>query len=83
MSIPHIRVTFLAAAEVIRSEVAQESCEEESDLACLIRLCPEEFLVTTIISLRDDLTATIRPYVPSGIVGHWTAEPCFVVAMAE
>ena len=83
MSIPHIRVTFPALAEVIKSEVAQESCEEESDLACLIRLCPEEFLVTTIISLRDDLTATIRPYVPGGIVGHWTAEPCFVVAMVE
>ena len=39
MSIPYIRVTFLASAEVIKSEVAQESCEEVSDLACLIHLC--------------------------------------------
>ena len=29
MSIPHIRVTFPAPAEVIRSEMAQESCEKE------------------------------------------------------
>ena len=55
MSIPHIRVTFPAPIEVIGSKVAQESCEEESDLACLIRLCPEEFLVNAIISLGDDL----------------------------
>ncbi|KAL0008660.1 hypothetical protein SO802_010162 [Lithocarpus litseifolius] len=51
MSIPHIRVTFPTLAEVIKSEMAQESCEEESDLACLIGLCPEEFLVNAIISL--------------------------------
>ncbi|KAK9997910.1 hypothetical protein SO802_017513 [Lithocarpus litseifolius] len=42
MSIPHIKVTFLALAKVIRSEVAQDSYEEESNLACLIRLWPEE-----------------------------------------
>ena len=83
MSIPHIRVTFPAPVEVIRSKVAQEACEEESDLACLIRLCPEEFLVNAIISPRDDLTATIRPYVPGKTVGHWTAEPCFVVAQTK
>ena len=41
MSIPHIRITFLALVEVIRSEAAQESYEEESDLACLIHLCLE------------------------------------------
>ena len=83
MSIPHIRVTFLAAAEVIRSEVAQESCEEKSNLACLIRLCPEEFSMTAIISPRDDLSATIMPYVPGETVGHWIAETYFMVALAE
>ena len=83
MSIPHIRVTFSAPAEVIRSEVAQESYEEKSNLACLIRLCPEEFSVNAIISPGDDLTTTIRPYVPSEIVGHWTVEPYFVVALVE
>ena len=83
MSIPHIRVTFLALTEVIRSKMAQESYEEESDLACLIRLCPKEFSVNAIISPGDDLTSTIRPCVPGEIVGHWTIEPCFLVALAE
>ncbi|XP_075654942.1 uncharacterized protein LOC142625127 [Castanea sativa] len=50
MSIPHIRVTFPALAEVIRSKMALESCVEESNLACLIRLCPEEFSVNAIVS---------------------------------
>ena len=83
MSIPHIKVSFLAPAEVIRSKRAQESCEEEPELACLFHLCPEEFLVNHIISLRDDLIATIRPYVPGEIVGYWTVEPYLVVAPVE
>ena len=83
MTIPHIRVTFPALAKVIRLEMAQESGEDESELACLIRLCPEEFLVNATISLGDDLAFTVRPCVPSRIVGHWTIEPCFVVAPAE
>ena len=83
MSIPHIRVTFLAPVEVIRSEVAQESCEEESDRACLIHLYPEEFSMNAIISPKDDLTATIRLYVLGETVGHWTTKPCFMVAPAE
>ena len=83
MSIPHIRVTFSASVEVIRSEVAQESYEEESDLACLIRLYPEEFSVNAIISSGDDLTSTIRPYVLGETVGRWTTEPYFVVASAK
>ena len=83
MSIPYIRVTFPTSAEVIRSKMAQESCEEESNLACLIHLCPEEFSANVVISPRDDLTSTIRPYVPGKIVGHWTFEPCFVVAPTE
>ncbi|KAK9997856.1 hypothetical protein SO802_017459 [Lithocarpus litseifolius] len=83
MSIPHIRVTFLASAEVIVSKATQESCEEESYLACLIRLCLEELSVYAIISLGDDLTTTIRPYVPCETVGHWTVKPYFVVAPAN
>ena len=83
MSIPHIRVTFLASTEVIKSRMAQESCEEESDLACLICLCPEEFSVNAIISPGDNQTSTIRPYVPGEIVGPWTIKPCFVVVLAE
>jgi len=83
MSIPYIRVTFPALAKVIRLEMAQESCEEESDLACLIRLCPKEFLVNAIISPGDDLTSTIWPCVPGETAGHWTIEPCFVDAPTE
>ena len=63
--------------------MVQESREEESNLACLIRLCPEEFLVNAIISPGDDLTSTIRPYVLGEIVGHWTIEPCFVLVPTE
>ena len=70
MSIPHIRVTFPALAKVIKSEVVQESYKKELDLACLIRLCLEEFPVNAIISLKDDLTSTIRPCVLGETVGH-------------
>ena len=50
MSTPHIRVNFSTLAEVIKSETAQESCEKESYLACLIPLWPEEFSMNAIIS---------------------------------
>ena len=83
MSIPHIRVTFPALAEVIKSKVAQESCEEELDLACHSRLFPKEFSMNAIIFLGDDSTATIRPYMPGETVGHWTTEPCFVFTPTE
>ena len=83
MSIPYIKVTFPTSAEVIRSEVAQESCEWELDLACLIHLCLEEFIVNAIISPVDDLTSTIRLCVPGEIVGLWTIKPYFVVALAK
>ena len=83
MSIPHIRVTFPALAKVIRSEMAQESCKEESNLACLILLCPKEFSMNAIISPGDDMTSIIRHYVPGETVGHWTIKPYFVVASAE
>ena len=58
MSIPYIKVTFLALAKVIRLEVVQDS-------------------------YVDDLTSTIRPYVPGEIVGHWTVKPYFVVVLAK
>ena len=83
MSIPHIRVTFSALTKVIRSEVVQESREEELNLACLICLCLEEFSVNAIISRKDDLTSTIKPCVLGETVVHWTIEPCFVLAPAE
>ena len=70
MSIPHIKVTFSAPPEVIRLDTAQESCEEESDLASLIHLCLEEFSENAIISPGDDLTSTIRPCVPDETIGH-------------
>jgi len=38
--------------------------DEESDLACIIQLCPEEFSMKAIISLEDNLTSTIRPGMP-------------------
>nr|XP_023872982.1 uncharacterized protein LOC111985560 [Quercus suber] len=81
MSIPHSRVTFLASTEVIRLEMAQESCEEELDLACLICLCPEEFSMNAIISLGDDPNSTIRHCVLGETASHWTMEPYFVVAL--
>ena len=83
MSIPHIKVTFRSLAKVIRSEVVQESREEELYLASLICLYAEEFSVNAITSPEDDLTFTIRPCVPGEIVDYWTIEPCFVVAPAE
>ena len=70
MSIPHIKVTFPTPAKIIRSEMAEESCKEESNLACLICLCPEEFSVNAIISPGDDLTSNIRPCMPGETVGH-------------
>ena len=83
MPIPYIIVTFLVPTKVIRLEMAQESGEDESELACLIRLCPEEFLVNATISLGDDLAFTVRPCVPGETVGQWTTEACFMVVPAE
>ena len=79
MFIPHIRVTFPTPAEIIILETMQESCDEESNLAYLIHLFPEEFSMNTIISPKDDLTSTIRPCVPGETVGHWTIKPYFMV----
>ena len=83
MSIAHIKVTFPTLVEVIRLEVVQDSCKEELDLASLICICPKEFLVNAIISLGDDLTSTLQPCVLGETTGHWTIEPCFVVAPAK
>ena len=76
MFIPHIRASVLTPAEVMRLEMAQESCKGESDLACLICLYPKEFSMNAIISPKDDLTTTIRPYVLGKTLGHWTIKPC-------
>ena len=39
--------------------------------------------MNAIIYPGDDQTSTIRPCVPGETVGHWTIEPCIVVASAE
>ena len=39
--------------------------------------------MNVIISPRDDLTSTIRPYVPGETIGYWTVVSCFVVAPAK
>ena len=59
MSIPHNRATFWALAKVIMLEPFKELEDEESDLACIIRLCLENFFMNAIISFEDDLTSTI------------------------
>ena len=58
-------------------------------IACLIRLCPEEFSVNAIISLEDDLTSTIRPCMlgktkaigPSSLALwlHRLSKECFII----
>ncbi|KAL0015484.1 hypothetical protein SO802_002553 [Lithocarpus litseifolius] len=83
MSVPHIRANFLASANVIMPEPLKELEDKESDLACIIRLCPEYFCVNTIISSEDDPTSTIQPEMPGEMVGLWTIKPFFVVAPAE
>ena len=83
MSIPHIKTTFPASAKVNMPEPFKELEDEEHDMTCIIRLCPEEFSVNTTISPKDNLTSTIRPGMLSKMVGLWTIEPCFVVAPTE
>ena len=83
ISISHIITTFSALAKVIMLEPFKELEDEEPDLACIIRLCPEEFSVNAIISPKDNLTFTIQPRMPSETASLWTIEPCFVVAPAE
>lgn len=53
MSILHIRTTFPAPSKVIMPEPLKELEDEESDLARIIWLCPGEFFVNAIISLKD------------------------------
>ena len=83
MSIPYIKTTFPAPAEVIILEPFKKLEDEEPNMACIIRLCPEEFSVNAIISPKDNLTFTIQPRMPSEIASLWTIEPCFMVAPAE
>ena len=83
MFIAHIRTTFLASTEVIMPKLFKELEDEEPNMACIIRLCPEEFSVNAIISPKDNLTFTIQPRMPSETASLWTTEPCFVVEPAE
>ena len=57
--------------------------DEESDLACIIRLYPKEFSMNAIISPEDNPTATIRPGMPGEATSLWTIEPCFMVASTK
>ena len=83
MSIPHIRITFLALAKVIMLEPFKELEDEEPDLTCIIRPYPKEFSMNAIIFVEDNLTSTIRLGMASKATGLWTIEPCFVVASIE
>ena len=56
---------------------------EEFDLACIIRLCPKEFLVNTIMSSENGLASIIRPRLLGEVLGHWTIELCFMIAPAK
>ena len=64
-------------------EPFKELEDEELDLTCIIQLYPKEFSVNAIISAEDNLTSTIQLGMPSKVLGLWTIEPCFVVALAE
>jgi len=49
MSIPYIRDTFSASAEVIMLESFKELEDEESNLACIIWIYSEEFSMNAIV----------------------------------
>ena len=83
MSIPHMRVNSLAPAEVIMPEPFKEVEDEESNLACIIRLCPKEFSVNISMSFEDNSTSTILLGLPGEVVGIWTIKPCFIIVLAE
>ena len=68
-SIWDIRTTFPSLAEVIMLELFKELENEEPDLACIIRICLEEFSVTAITSSKDDPTSTIRPRMLGEVAG--------------
>ena len=57
--------------------------DEEFDLACVIRLCPEEFSVNKIMSSKDGSISTIRPGLLGKMASLWTIEPCFMIALAK
>ena len=83
MSIPHIKTTFSAPAEVIMLEFFKESEDEEPDLACIIQLYPEEFSMNAITSFVDDTTSNIRPRMLGETTSLWTINPYFMVALTE
>ena len=57
--------------------------DEESDLACVIRLCPKEFSMNTIMSSDDGSISTIRPGLLGKTANLWTIKPCFMIALAK
>ena len=65
MSIPHVKATVLALAKVIMLEPFNELKDEESNLVCIIHLCPKEFSVNAIKSSKDDPTFAIQLGMPS------------------
>ena len=83
MFIAHIRTTFLASTEVIMPKLFKELEDEEPNMACFIRLYPEEFSMNAIISPEDNPTSTIRPGMLGETVGLWTIKTCFGVVSAE
>jgi len=56
---------------------------EEFDLACIIRLCPKEFLVSTIMSSENGSASFFQPGLLGEVPGHWTIELCFMIAHAK
>ena len=61
MFIHHVRATLPTLAKVIMLESFKELKDEESDLVCIIWLCPKEFSMNAITSSEDDPTSTIQP----------------------
>ena len=78
MSIPHIRTTFPAPAEVIMPKPFKEVKDEKFDLACIIWLCLEDFSMNSIMSSK-----MVQLRLLGKMAGLWTIEPWFMIALAE
>ena len=78
MSIPHIRTTFPAPAEVIMPKPFKEVKDEKFDLACIIWLCLKDFSMNSIMSSK-----MVRLRLLGKMAGLWTIEPWFMIALAE
>ena len=78
MSIPQIRTTFPAPAEVIMPEPFKEVKDEKFDLDCIIWLCLEDFSMNSIMSSK-----MVQLRLLGKMAGLWTIEPWFMIALAE